>query len=112
MASLWMNLVPLKGSLPEALVGDLPDNNSEPPAISKRTDGSLLVNGNILVEDLNEFLDMTFIPDKSIHYSTLAGFIIQHLERIPNEGDQFEYNGRDIEIVDKDGARIDKVLLK
>jgi putative hemolysin len=98
--------------LSEALVGDLPDNNNEPPAISKRADGSLLINGSILVEDLNEYLETVFIPDKSIQYSTLAGFVIQHLERIPVEGDQFDFNGFNIEIVDKDGPRIDKVVLK
>ncbi len=95
----------------EALVGDLPGTEVELPEVTPRSDGSLLVSGSILVGDLNQYLKTTFIPEKNVQYATLAGFIIQYLEGIPKEGDQFDYNGRNIEIVDKDGARIDKVVL-
>ncbi len=98
--------------LSEALVGDLPDNEMDPPEIVLRADGSLLVSGSILVVELNRFLESVYIPEKSGQYSTLAGFIIYYLERIPDVGEQFDFHGRNIEIVDKDGARIDKIILK
>jgi putative hemolysin len=45
-------------------------------------------------------------------FDTLAGFILHRLERIPNTGDKFEWKGFNIEIMDMDGHRIDKVLVK
>ncbi len=98
--------------LSEALIGDLPDNDPELPEVVKRADGSLLVNGSMEVGDLNQYLETDFIPENNSLYATLAGFILHHLERIPDVGEQFEFNERNIEIVDKDGARIDKVILK
>lgn len=97
--------------LSEALVGDLPDDNNEPSGVTRREDGSLLVNGSILVTELNHFLQEDFIPENSLFYSTLAGFILHRMERIPEVGEQMEYEGRRLEIVDKDGGRIDKVLV-
>jgi putative hemolysin len=43
---------------------------------------------------------------------TLAGFIIHHLKKVPHEGEKFSFNGFEFEIVDLDGRRIDKVLIK
>jgi putative hemolysin len=50
--------------------------------------------------------------DDEQEFDTLGGFIIHHLERIPVTGDQFEWRGFSFEIVDMDGARIDKILVK
>ena len=42
----------------------------------------------------------------------MAGFILHELKRIPSEGDSFEWRGFTLEIIDMDGQRIDKVLVK
>ena len=42
-------------------------------------------------------------------FQTLAGFIMQHLERLPREGEKFTVGGFEIEIIDMDRQRIDKV---
>ena len=65
-----------------------------------------------MIDDLNHYLATKFIPENNGQYATLAGFIIYHLEQIPEIGVLFEYNEKQIEIVDKDGARIDKVLIR
>ena len=44
-----------------------------------------------------------------IDYSTVAGFVVDHLEAIPKEGDSFEFMGYLIEIVRMDHNRIDEV---
>lgn len=95
----------------EALVGDLPDVDDEPGGIVQRGDGSLLVSGNVFVASLNHFLQNDFIPESSPFYSTLAGFIFHKLETIPVVGQSFEYNGYILEVVDMDGAKIDKVII-
>ena len=44
-------------------------------------------------------------------YHTLAGMCIAHFGRIPNVGERFDWAGWRIEVVDLDGARVDKLLL-
>ena len=44
-------------------------------------------------------------------YHTLAGMCIAHFGRIPHVGEHFDWAGWRIEVVDLDGARVDKLLL-
>ena len=44
-------------------------------------------------------------------YHTLAGLILDRLQRIPRSGEKLEWNSFVFEIMDMDGARIDKVLV-
>ncbi|HVJ39615.1 MAG TPA: transporter associated domain-containing protein, partial [Stenotrophomonas sp.] len=45
-------------------------------------------------------------------YHTLAGLCIFYFGRIPNVGEYFDWAGWRIEVIDLDGARIDKLLLR
>ena len=45
-------------------------------------------------------------------FDTVAGFVLHELERIPQTGDTFDWRGFSFEIIDMDGKRIDKVLVK
>ncbi|MCB1211659.1 MAG: hypothetical protein KDK97_20210, partial [Verrucomicrobiales bacterium] len=45
-------------------------------------------------------------------FQTLAGFIMQHLERLPREGEKFTVGDFEIEIIDMDRQRIDKVSVR
>ena len=45
-------------------------------------------------------------------FDTLAGFILHRLERIPKPGESLAWKGFHFEILDMDGHRIDKVLVK
>jgi putative hemolysin len=44
-------------------------------------------------------------------FDTLAGFILHELERIPKTGDKLEWKDFNMEVIDMDGHRIDKVLV-
>lgn len=44
-------------------------------------------------------------------YNTLSGLILEILERLPKTGEKLDWMGLNMEIVDMDGARIDKVLV-
>lgn len=97
----------------EAIVGDIPDlDETNEPEIIKRDATSYLVNGGISVRELNKSLRKEFIPKSDAEYTTLAGFVLHHLGRLPDTGEKFTYEDYEIEIVDKDGTRIDKVLLQ
>ena len=83
------------------------------PQIAARDDGSLLVDGGISVETARELLGGGTLPGEDEHdYHTAAGMVIAWFGRIPHVGEYFDWNGWRIEVVDLDGPRIDKLLLR
>jgi len=98
-----------------AIVGRLQsvENTDDDALVVTREDGSLLVGGTLPTEDLRELMDGAALPDAGEgDYHTLAGMCIAHFGRIPHVGEYFDWAGWRIEIVDLDGARIDKLLLR
>ena len=93
----------------EALVGEITEEGEEKDIII-RTDGSLLVDGQCSFYKLLEYLDMQELYPES-DYNTLSGLILELLEHIPREGEKVVWHNLAFEIVDMDGARIDKVLV-
>ena len=97
----------------EAIIGDLPQPDVEDYEIAEREDGSFLVDAQIPFYDfLSRFDKAEWMNEGEQEFDTLAGFILHRLERIPKTGDKLEWKGFAIEIVDMDGHRIDKVLVK
>lgn len=96
----------------EALIGDMNDDVEESPSIVERVGGDgWLVEGNCLMYD---FLDYFDIDDETngYEYTTVAGLIIDEVGHIPDIGACIEWNDFSFEIVDMDGPRIDKVIVK
>ncbi|SEG12358.1 Hemolysin, contains CBS domains [Methylobacterium sp. 190mf] len=92
----------------EAIAGDIPEVG-EDPAVVEREDGSLLIDGMMPAEDAFDRLAFNDPPGTD-DYTTLAGYVIFQLGRIPAAGDAFVAEGWRLEVVDMDGRRIDKVL--
>jgi putative hemolysin len=97
----------------EELVGEIHDEHrrEEATPFVKREDGSWLVDGGAGVEDLVQTfgLKLDALPRD---YSTVSGLVLAELERIPTAGDVVRWQGLEIEVVDMDGRRIDKLLVK
>ncbi len=93
----------------EALVGEVMVEGEEKEIIV-RVDGSLLIDGQCSFYSFLEFLDREDLYVEN-EYNTLSGLILEILEHVPQEGEKFLWQGMDFEIVDMDGARIDKVLV-
>jgi len=95
-----------------AIVGEMPEEEDDEYEILKRKDGSFIIDGQIQFYDFLTYFNKTqWINEGENEFDTLAGFILHELERIPAEGDTFEWNGFSFEIVDMDGQRIDKVIV-
>jgi magnesium and cobalt exporter, CNNM family len=95
----------------EAVVGDMPKHRlREEPAIIRREDGSLLMDGLLPLDELKLALGFESLPGERT-YHTLGGFILAQLGRVPKEGQTLAYSGWRFEVVDMDGRRIDKVLV-
>ena len=98
-----------------AVVGRLQavENSDEDALVVTRDDGSLLVDGSLPVDDLRELMGGIELPDaEEGDYYTLAGMCMHSFGRIPHAGEHFDWLGWRIEIIDLDGARIDKLLLR
>lgn len=95
----------------EALVGDIPTAEElSQPLITRRDDGSYLVDGLLAMDEFQEAFGLEHMPGED-SYQSLGGFVLYMLGDIPREGDAFEWNGRRFEVIDMDGNRIDKILL-
>ena len=98
--------------LTENIFGALPDvDDVVGPSVITREDGSLLVDGMIPIDELDEKINFKEFRFEEADYSTLAGYILYKLGEIPNEGDYFESEGYRFEIMDMDKSKIDKVLI-
>jgi putative hemolysin len=97
----------------KAIVGEMPEEEDDEYVIVERKDGSYIIDGQIQFYDfLTKFNKTVWINEGENEFDTLAGFILHELKRIPSVGDTFEWRGFDFEIVDMDGQRIDKVIVK
>jgi putative hemolysin len=97
----------------EALVGDLATPSNEHLEIVKREDGSALVDGLLPFQEFIQHFDINNVDDSEHSgFHTLGGLILNIAKRIPKTGDRFLWKGYSFEIVDMDGRRIDKVLVK
>ena len=99
------------GSILAALAGafanDL-DTDTDPPCV-ERADGSWLVSGSANADVLSDQVGIDLPSDRD--FSTVAGFALEILKRIPTAGDGFSYHGWAFEVVDMDGRKIDKLIV-
>ena len=107
----FQGLVTLRDIL-EGLVGNIDGVAEEPEIVKREGSESWLVDGQCSFYDFLSYFDKEDLYDSEQQdYNTLAGLIIEQLKHIPQAGERTEWNCFDFEIVDMDGARIDKVLV-
>lgn len=102
--------------LTENIMGDMPAaGDTGEPEVFRRDDGSYLMDGSMMVEDAEDLLKVSSLfenEDEKPDINTLGGLAMYKLNRIPKTGDKFLIGGYGFEIVDMDGNRVDKLLVK
>jgi putative hemolysin len=93
----------------ESLVGEVSPEEEEYQII-EREDGSWLVDGQYPFHEFLNFFDLQELYEEN-RYNTLSGLILDKLGYIPEAGDKLSWTIFDLEIMDMDRARIDKVLV-
>jgi putative hemolysin len=95
------------------LVGEIHDDRraDEPEAFVERSDGSWLVEGAADIDELAERFGIR-LAEGPRDYATISGLVLHELERLPTAGDCVTWQGLVIEVVDMDGRRIDKLLVR
>lgn len=106
----FLGLVTINDIL-EHIVGDIPSlHQGEEPEIITRDDGSWLLDGMVSTEEIKKLFAIEQLPGED-DYQTLGGFIFSYIGYIPQSGEHFVWEGLRFEVIDMDGARIDKVLV-
>ncbi len=94
----------------EEIVGEV---DVDAPEAVQREDGSWLLGGTLTIFRLVDiFPNISFLKEGIRDYETLAGLIMTRLGYVPREADHFTWKGLYFEIMDMDGNRIDKVMVK
>jgi len=100
-------------NLLERLFGEVMIASADAPQIVHRDDGSYLVDGALPFGEFAKFFECEKEwEDEKGEYHTLAGFILKRLGRIPSVAHYFVWKTFFFEVVDMDGNRVDKVLVR
>jgi len=78
--------------------------------VRQREDGSWLVDGQTDLEDLCDLLGEDFGEQEGFH--TVAGLVLHQLSRVPDEGEVLQLGRFEVEVIDMDDRRIDKLLFR
>ena len=92
----------------KGLVGNIDEDPNEQSIVKRSEKEEWLIDGQIPFYDFLSHFEKEELYDEA-PYNTLAGLILNKLEHIPTAGEKLEWNIFKLEIVDMDGARIDKV---
>lgn len=106
-----LGIVTLKDMM-EGIVGNIEDGNAEDLQIVKCHDREAwLVDGQCSMYDFLTFFDSENLMESDADYTTVAGLCLTEMERVPSTGEHFTWKGFKFQIVDKDNARIDKLMV-
>jgi len=99
------------------LVADVPGLVSQRDSdIVRRDDGSWLIDGTVPLEDVEMAVGAAVLPagppgGRTRGSQTLGGLVFATLGRVPREGDAVRVGAFQLEVVDMDGRRVDRVLM-
>lgn len=95
--------------LVEVIVGEIKDEyDQEPEDLIVENEQSILVNGKIDIEEVEEYFDISFPEDD---FETIGGFIFHQLGKVPTKGDEVAFNKLIFQVVDADERRIHSVRI-
>lgn len=95
----------------DALIGDVTEIDQDEYKIIERDPNSWLVDGQFSAIDFAKYFDLYFDEETRDEYTTVAGLIIFMSNHLPEVGDKITTGDYVLEVIDKDGQRIDKILV-
>lgn len=97
----------------EHIVGDMPEDDEEVPQIIKRNEDTWLADGLVSLDAFIRYFDLedSSIQKDRSRFHTLGGLVAYRIENLPKVKDTVQIENLLIEVIDMDGARLDKVLI-
>ncbi|MBV7274750.1 hemolysin family protein [Clostridium thailandense] len=94
----------------EEIVGELQDEfDEEGDEIAKNEEGNYVVDGKVILEDINEVLKINI---ESENIDTVGGWIYSQLRSYPQVNEKIDYENYEFIILKCDRKRVRKVLIK
>ena len=104
-----MGIVSLEDVL-EQIVGEInSDNGNLPFECKKNSDGSYVVDGDAPINELNDIVGSNFVDSE---VSTIGGFLINKINRLPAVGEEFDIGEYTIKVVETNATRILRLNIK
>ena len=95
----------------EALVGNAADFYKDDFQLIEREDGSWLVDGHYSLHDFLTYFELDeLINDYEV--TTVSGLMMTELSHIPKQGEKLIWQKFELEVIDMDGVKIDKVMVR
>lgn len=95
----------------DALVGDVSEQHEQEYQIVQRDDNSWFVDGQYPISEFLRYFRLHLDKPHEGRFLTVAGLLLAESNAIPQVGDKFTIGGYQLEVVDKDGQRIDKIIV-
>jgi putative hemolysin len=96
----------------DTLVGDISQDDGQIGyELTEREDGSFLIDGQYPWDDFLKEFELDDNTHNREGFHTIGGFILHTLGELPKTGEKLKWNDFDLEVVDMDNMRIDKVLV-
>ncbi|WP_294209863.1 hemolysin family protein [uncultured Chryseobacterium sp.] len=92
------------------LVGNIPDGSDDEPDIIARNEDSWLIDGQCSIYDFRRYFNLTLDQDIEKNFVSVSGLFIHGKDTVPKTGDKITIGHLTLEVVDKDGHKIDKIL--
>ena len=96
----------------EQIVGEIWDETDEvEPEMIRNSEGDYLLDGDMSIA---EFIDLMGIAENRFEAEseTVGGWTVEKMERFPQPGESFLYDGMQITVLDADERRVEKVLVR
>lgn len=98
----------------EAVVGNLPDPGDIPSSrITPRDERSWIVDGALTADELKQWLKLQILPgEQEAGFKTVGGLLMHNLAKVPSVGDSLQFGGFESKVVEMEGNRVNKVLIR
>ena len=105
----FQGIVTLRDIL-DGLIGETVSDGSAPMLIKRPDKDEWLVDGQSPIYEFLSYFDRGDLYSPAT-YSTIGGLLLENLRRIPSEGDTVAWQCFNIEVIDMDHTRIDKLAV-
>jgi Mg2+/Co2+ transporter CorB len=94
----------------EEIVGDIADEHDlAVQGVRQEADGSVVVDGQVPIRDLNRALDWDLPDDEA---TTIAGLVIHESQSIPRERQAFTFHGKRFIVMKREKNRITRIRIR
>ncbi len=95
----------------DAIIGNATELDQTEYSITQRDHNSWLIDGYYNLDEFRKYFGITIEEKILVQFTTVSGLFMYYTHNVPEVGDKISLQEYILEIVDKDGQRIDKILI-